>query len=92
MDFYPILLSLLIAFILAELSTFSTTIYLHRCLTHQALKLHPALAFLMHFQLCLGTGIVPREWAAVHRKHHRFLIRRATPIARISRASGKSSS
>ncbi len=72
MDFYPVLWSILIAFILAELSTFSTTIYLHRSLTHQALKLHPALAFVVHLQLCLGTGIVPREWAAVHRKHHRF--------------------
>lgn len=66
------MVSTLVAFVLAELSTFSTTIYLHRGVTHQALKLHPVLAFLMHFQLFLGTGIVPREWAAVHRKHHRF--------------------
>jgi stearoyl-CoA desaturase (delta-9 desaturase) len=26
----------------------------------------------MHLELTLATGIVPREWAAVHRKHHRF--------------------
>jgi stearoyl-CoA desaturase (delta-9 desaturase) len=63
---------ILIAFCIAQLSTFATTIYLHRGVTHQALKLHPAVAFMMHLSLALGTGIVPREWAAVHRKHHRF--------------------
>lgn len=62
----------LAAFALAQLSTFVTTIYLHRSMTHDAVKLHPVLAFLMHAELCLATGIVPREWAAVHRKHHRF--------------------
>ena len=61
-----------IAFGLAQISTFCTTIYLHRSLTHQALILHPVVRFLMHFELVLATGIVPREWAAVHRKHHRF--------------------
>ncbi len=60
------------AFAIAQASTFCTTIYLHRCLTHTGLKLHPVLCFFMHLELALTTGIVPREWAAVHRKHHRF--------------------
>ncbi len=67
-----ILWCLLTAFCIAQISTFATTIYLHRGVTHQALRLHPAVAFMMHLALALGTGIVPREWAAVHRKHHRF--------------------
>ena len=67
-----ILWCVLAAFCVAQISTFCTTIYLHRGVTHQALKLHPAVAFVMHLALVLGTGIVPREWAAVHRKHHRF--------------------
>lgn len=61
-----------IAFCLAEISTFCTTIYLHRAVTHRGLKLHPAVAFLMHLELFFATGIVSREWAAVHRKHHQF--------------------
>ncbi len=60
------------AFAIAQISTFCTTIYLHRCLTHTGLKLHPFLGFFMHLELSLATGIIPREWAAVHRKHHRF--------------------
>ena len=59
-------------FAIVQASTFCTTIYLHRCLTHTGLKLHPGLGFLMHLHLSLATGIIPREWAAVHRKHHRF--------------------
>ncbi len=41
-------------------------------MTHQGVKLHPFVGFLMHLELCLFTGLVPREWAAVHRKHHQF--------------------
>ena len=67
-----ILWCLLAAFLIAQVSSFCTTIYLHRAMTHQALKLHPAIGNLMHFWLIVATGIVPREWAAVHRKHHKF--------------------
>jgi len=55
-----------------QLSTFATSIYLHRSLTHRALYLHPVVVFPMRLQLWLATGIVPKEWVAVHRKHHRF--------------------
>jgi stearoyl-CoA desaturase (delta-9 desaturase) len=55
-----------------QLSALATTIYLHRSVTHRGLELHPAVSFLMHLELALFTGIVPREWAAVHRKHHHF--------------------
>ncbi len=55
-----------------QLSVFFTTIYLHRCLAHKALQLHPVVKNLMHLHLTLFTGIVPRDWVAVHRKHHHF--------------------
>ena len=46
------------------------TIYLHRCQAHRALDLHPAVAHFFRFWLWLTTGMVTREWAAIHRKHH----------------------
>ena len=55
-----------------QVSFLCTTIYLHRAITHRGVDLHPAVAFLMHLELMLFTGVVPREWAAVHRKHHHF--------------------
>jgi len=57
---------------IVQLSALATTVYLHRSVTHRGLELHPAIAFLMLLELTLFTGIVPREWAAVHRKHHHF--------------------
>ena len=62
-----------------QMSVFFTTIYLHRTLTHRGLELNPVLALFMHLELMLFTGIVPREWVAVHRKHHRFSDREGDP-------------
>jgi stearoyl-CoA desaturase (delta-9 desaturase) len=67
-----VLWCLLAAFVIAQISSFCTTIYLHRAMTHQSLILHPVVGNLMHLWLIVCTGIVPREWAAVHRKHHKF--------------------
>jgi fatty-acid desaturase len=52
--------ALLAAFVLAQISSFCTTIYLHRGVTHSGVKLHPVVAYLMHGWLWLLTGIVPR--------------------------------
>jgi stearoyl-CoA desaturase (delta-9 desaturase) len=66
----PPLQALLAAFVLAQVATFSTTVYLHRSLTHRALALHPSVAFAFRVVLWLTTGIKARQWVAVHRKHH----------------------
>lgn len=55
-----------------QLSTFATTIYLHRAMAHKGLRLHPAIAALAQIELWFFTGIVTREWVAVHRKHHHY--------------------
>lgn len=62
-----------------QMSVLFTTIYLHRSLTHRSLELHPGVAFAMHLELLLFTGLVPREWIAVHRKHHQFSDREGDP-------------
>ena len=46
------------------------TIYLHRCQAHRALDLHPLVSHFFRGWLWLNTGMVTREWAAIHRKHH----------------------
>jgi stearoyl-CoA desaturase (delta-9 desaturase) len=58
--------------VILQISVFCTTIYLHRAKTHRGLELHPVIGFLMHLHLTVFTGVVPREWVAVHRKHHHF--------------------
>lgn len=49
-----------------------TTMYLHRALSHRALTLHPAVIQVCRFLTWVTTGIRPRQWVAVHRKHHAF--------------------
>jgi stearoyl-CoA desaturase (delta-9 desaturase) len=53
-----------------HLAIVAVTVYLHRCQAHRALELHPAVAHAFRFWLWLSTGMVTREWVAVHRKHH----------------------
>jgi stearoyl-CoA desaturase (delta-9 desaturase) len=48
----------------------SVTIFLHRHQAHRALDLHPAAGLFFRFWLWLTTGMVTKEWAAIHRKHH----------------------
>jgi stearoyl-CoA desaturase (delta-9 desaturase) len=71
-----VLLSLVLALVASALVTqiavFSTTIYLHRTATHKALIVHPAVEWSFKMALWLTTGIVTKEWVAVHRKHHAF--------------------
>jgi stearoyl-CoA desaturase (delta-9 desaturase) len=69
---FRLALSVAIAVCLTQIATFSTTIYLHRCATHRAVILHPAIAWLFRFALWITTGLSTREWVAVHRKHHAF--------------------
>lgn len=46
------------------------TIYLHRCQAHRALDLHPVVSHFFRLWLWLSTGMLTREWASIHRKHH----------------------
>jgi stearoyl-CoA desaturase (delta-9 desaturase) len=48
----------------------AVTIFLHRAQAHRALDLHPAAAHFFRLWLWLTTGMVTREWVAIHRKHH----------------------
>lgn len=48
------------------------TLFLHRGQAHRAIEFHPVLSHFMRFWLWLTTGMVTRQWVAIHRKHHRF--------------------
>ena len=60
----------LAALALTHVTIASVTIYLHRHQAHRGLDLHPAVAHFFRFWLWLTTGMVTREWVAIHRKHH----------------------
>ena len=60
----------LVALGLTHITIAAVTIYLHRCQAHRALELHPLISHFFRFWLWLTTGMVTKEWAAIHRKHH----------------------
>lgn len=56
--------------VLTHVTIAGVTIYLHRHSAHRALDLHPLVSHFFRFWLWLTTGMVTKEWTAVHRKHH----------------------
>lgn len=65
-------LPLLFILALGHITNICTTLYLHRSTTHEGVEFHPVIEHMMRFWLWLTSGVVTREWVAVHRKHHAF--------------------
>jgi stearoyl-CoA desaturase (delta-9 desaturase) len=61
---------ILVALGLTHITIAAVTIFLHRHQAHRALDLHPAVSHFFRLWLWLTTGMVTKEWAAIHRKHH----------------------
>lgn len=47
------------------------TLYLHRGQAHRGLTFNPILEHFMRGWLWLTTGMVTKQWVAIHRRHHR---------------------
>ena len=60
----------LYAVVTTHITIASVTIFLHRSQAHRALDLHPIAAHFFRLWLWLTTGMVTKEWVAIHRKHH----------------------
>ncbi len=55
-----------------QIAIFLTTIFLHRTVSHRAVTMKPALRSTCRALVWISTGIRPRQWAGVHRRHHAF--------------------
>lgn len=75
----PWWLSLVFLLVVGHLTNICITLYLHRSATHGGVRFHPLAEHAMRFWLWLTTGMVTREWVAVHRKHHAFSDREGDP-------------
>jgi stearoyl-CoA desaturase (delta-9 desaturase) len=60
----------LVTLVLTHITIAAVTIYLHRSQAHRALELHPVVSHFFRLWLWLTTGMVTKEWVAIHRKHH----------------------
>ncbi len=66
----PVWSIVIITLIFTHITIASVTIFLHRHQAHRSLTLHPVVSHFFRFWLWLSTGMVTKEWVAIHRKHH----------------------
>ena len=64
---------------LTHITIAAVTIFLHRSQAHRGLDLHPLVMHFFRFWLWLTTGMVTKEWVAIHRKHHARCEREGDP-------------
>lgn len=67
-----IVVAVLVGLATCQIAIFLTTIFLHRTLAHRAIVMSPGLRFVCRVLTWISTGIRPRQWVGVHRKHHAF--------------------
>jgi stearoyl-CoA desaturase (delta-9 desaturase) len=61
---------IVVALVLTHVTIASVTIFLHRSQAHRGVDLHAVPSHFFRFWLWLTTGMVTKEWVAIHRKHH----------------------
>jgi stearoyl-CoA desaturase (delta-9 desaturase) len=71
--------AVLIGLLTSQFSFVVTTVYLHRALAHRAITLIPPVAFACRVVIWMSTGTRPRQWVAVHRKHHAYTDKEGDP-------------
>lgn len=64
------MLALLYCVLSTHITILCVTMYLHRSQAHRSVHFHPVIAHAMRFWLWLTTGMVTKQWVAVHRYHH----------------------
>ncbi|MDE2371162.1 MAG: fatty acid desaturase [Burkholderiales bacterium] len=61
---------LLFTLVTTHITIVCVTVFLHRAQAHRALDLHAIPAHFFRFWLWIGTGMMTKDFVAVHRKHH----------------------
>ena len=63
---------LIYTLIVTHITIICVTLYLHRGQAHRGIVFTPVVEHFMRFWLWLTTGMVTKQWVAIHRKHHRY--------------------
>jgi stearoyl-CoA desaturase (delta-9 desaturase) len=58
--------------VMVQITIACVTLYLHRSQAHRSVEFHPVLAHAMRFWLWLTTGMITKQWVAIHRRHHQY--------------------
>ena len=64
------MLEIIYTLVVTHITIICVTLFLHRGQAHRAIIFSPILSHFMRFWLWLTTGMVTKQWVAIHRKHH----------------------
>jgi len=73
------LTTILYTLIVTHITIVCVTLFLHRGQTHRGIEFHPILSHFMRLWLWLTTGMVTKQWVAIHRKHHAYSDKEGDP-------------
>jgi len=73
------MLELIATLVMTHITIVCVTLFLHRGQAHKGIIFHPILEHFMRFWLWLTTGMVTKQWVAIHRKHHRYSDKEGDP-------------
>lgn len=62
----------LYTFIVVQITLSGVSLYLHREQTHRGIQMNPVIQHFYRFWLWFTTGMLTKEWVAIHRKHHAY--------------------
>lgn len=64
------MIEILYLLISTHITILCVTLFLHRSQAHRSIELHSVVQHFMRFWLWLTTGMITKQWVAIHRKHH----------------------
>lgn len=65
------MIEIIYTLVMTHITIICVTLFLHRGQAHRAIIFHPILSHFMRFWLWLTTGMITKQWVAIHRMHHR---------------------
>ena len=82
------MLTIIATLVMVQITIACVTLYLHRSQAHKGVTFHPAVEHFMRFWLWMTTGMITKQWVAIHRKHHQYSDQPGDPHSHMYLASG----
>ncbi len=73
------MIEIIYTLIMTHITIICVTLYLHRSQAHKSIEFNIVVSHFMRFWLWLTTGMITKEWVAIHRKHHRYCEKEQDP-------------
>jgi stearoyl-CoA desaturase (delta-9 desaturase) len=73
------MLEIIYTLIVTHITIVAVTCFLHRSQAHKSVTFHPLVNHFFRLWLWLTTGMVTKQWVAIHRKHHSITDKEGDP-------------